>query len=292
MNDLAEVRQGVEYINDWLNRQSSSLPFLDYLKEAAEVGIHELTTAFMCCASTRPDDANQWRLYADGGRGYAVGLDPSVPLSVLTEHGPLEVPEGVSEIRRAMRQFEDVVEISPWQKVLYAKERREEALELFLRQAASEFEKFERTVDDLASSSGNVDDYMAERDGARQMLLSSFAGDLAAIATLIKSPGFSGEHEVRTIVTAYGSRHSMFRPSRYGVVMYQRIGRSVPGTKMEARWEVRRGIAKGSSGEPLPVIDVTMGPLLDHDHNAATVRSLLVRGGVGAEVLASRVPLR
>src|SRR5664279_4177638 len=83
LNDLAEVRQGWEAISRLLvsREDSEARQLLISLATHPLDAPHEV---FVLSASTAGDDANQWRLYADGGRGYALELDGTVQLAAFT----------------------------------------------------------------------------------------------------------------------------------------------------------------------------------------------------------------
>jgi hypothetical protein len=84
LNDLAEARQGWEAIR----RVLPSMPDDETRKlllAHAERPLNERHEVFVLCASTAGDDTNQWRLYADGGRGYVMELDGEARLAALSQ---------------------------------------------------------------------------------------------------------------------------------------------------------------------------------------------------------------
>lgn len=71
MNDLAEIRQGWEFIRKWLATQSQDDDVLSDMRDVARAGPEEMwygtapsvDNVFVLCATQAGDDANQWRLY-------------------------------------------------------------------------------------------------------------------------------------------------------------------------------------------------------------------------------------
>jgi hypothetical protein len=118
MNDVSEVRQGWDFTRAWLADQDPEDALIRELLRVAQIGDntqgqHPAQTRdgiFMCCASLRGDDANQWRLYAGSARGYAVELDPRVPLTTIVDGGrprsepTSSAPAGSEIIRRALNR--------------------------------------------------------------------------------------------------------------------------------------------------------------------------------------------
>src|SRR4051812_46887785 len=84
LNDLGEVRQGWALIRRLLAELPES-DAVDLLKRFADEPMRSEHEVFVLSASTRGDDANQWRLYADDGHGYAIELDASVPLAAVSD---------------------------------------------------------------------------------------------------------------------------------------------------------------------------------------------------------------
>lgn len=155
MNDVAEVRQGWRFIRDWVSRQKGGRRTRGVLEliashaemsEADESPLGYLGTSpegiYICCASTRVDDANQWRLYGAEGRGYAVELNPLVNLraTVSGERPPAVVDSYVDDEGRAHSFVlpSDTVDVSPWLHVLYADEEKSEALAGLVDAASAE----------------------------------------------------------------------------------------------------------------------------------------------------------
>lgn len=271
MNDRAEVRQGWKKVKKWLNSQPES-EAVELLKHVADRPLAAPHQVFVLCASTRPDDANQWRLYANGGAGYAVQLDPTVALIALTDS---EVEPWTSG-RVSFGAATSVVEVGPWLHVLYEADDIDAALQALVDRLNASAEAIER--------SGFSQD---EKDGAYDMLQSEAYRDVAEIAHLIKEPGFSGENEVRVVVTFFwGDDHIKHRAGRYGVVGYTELAASSDGKQ---RIHV---VPRTDATAALPIRSVRIGPLLHKEHKAS-VRGFLRKHGHGSvAVRRSKVPLR
>ena len=281
MNDLAEVRQGWAFIREWLKEQVDddvtriiqSMACGDP-SDADSDSYDGVSGIFMCCASTRGDDANQWRLYANGGRGYAVALDASVPLTAVVDGSDPRGPHR-SGFVTTVREF---AVVSPWLHVLYREKAKLAALDGLLEAGRKGW------TDALAKSSSED-----ERERDKEELWELMGTGLATIAQLMKSEGFAGENEVRTIVYDPFQTVSQFRASQNGVIQYVRLTQE-PTKRLShrARYEDDLGAEK-----TLPLRSVRLGPLLHAQNNKATVMHLLRRNGFGsATAEESGVPLR
>src|SRR3954454_3229480 len=67
LNDKAEIRQGWSEIKAWLEAQKRTYE-IETLLDYAEAPFQDTHEVFVLSGSTAGDDANQWRLYADGGK--------------------------------------------------------------------------------------------------------------------------------------------------------------------------------------------------------------------------------
>lgn len=279
LNDLGEVRHGWELIADVLATMpaSSSVDLLQgFAADPTQTETqHEV---FVLSASTVGDDAAQWRLYGDGGRGYVLELDASVPLAAVSK-----VPAAVSPsaTRRLAWLVKDVAAVSPWRHVLYSRTKVELAIDELVTAMDAEEQR-------LTSIDGIPEDVLAEEH-------QTFQGDafdaVATIAHLIKSPGFSGEQEVRVVTTfMLGEEHIQYRPGSNGIVAYATLAQAPPG-KTGVR--VMRPKDKDTPLETrLPVVSVRLGPLLQPAHEktmTAYLRSWDLRH---VRIEASEVPLR
>lgn len=255
LNDVAEIRQGWAFIRSWLKEQPDG-HVQRLMREMASSsegddgvrGAPHVTDNYILSASTIVDDANQWRLYGSGGRGYSLELDPTAPLVVLStppkyweDHLPLPAMDdtGVGGI------------VTPWIHVLYTDESKERALDGLVR-------KFELAVE----SGGTL--------GAPGNLWPA----LGTIAALMKTPGFSGEREVRVIVSEPWADCVKFHATAYGVVRHVKLTASRPPLN-------NFGIAFASDldGLGLPLNGVWLGPLLGGLNNRESILGLLSHYG-------------
>lgn len=310
LNDVAEIRGGWDLIESWLGAQPCAEAFwyvkdewewnedFDWYGQAvlrlrtlipgAELASQErrqavartATRTFVLCASTRGDDANQWRLYGGEGRGYAIGLDTRTPLAVLGDE--VLVPES-PESASIDAFFGNAVQVTPWLHVLYTERERVQALQ----------ELVEHVAEEIKGSAQGTDAVSDEDEDMGATLEQDARAHLETIAWLIKSPGFEGENEVRVVVTAYTpGNHLHFRESLVGIVRYyQLVG--VQDRTWGVVWRQKKGsrdLGRLTAGKP-PVVDVCLGPLLPASNEEA-VRALLKRHGLPDEVRHSQVPLR
>ena len=284
MNDVAEIKQGWRFIRDWLRSREPHDPTVTDLIAAAGTRNDDYGYTYFCCASLTADDANQWRNYADGGRGFSIALEAAPAYDVVTETAPPEPPTDPDALGRRIAgwtEFLNSYEATPWLKVLYEKEDKERVLDAYLASARAAREALDPTKFD-------EDEWSL----ARTELLDEYRADLEALARLMKAPGFAGEREVRLVVSTFGSRYASLRTGRYGITMYQRLALSDGGEAKPFR-APRYGIKVGKSGGRLPVTAVWCGPLVSRETNARAIGALLSRGDhEGVQIEASAVPLR
>lgn len=280
LNDRAEVRQGWARILEWAGRQPESDSMSLILDHAMnpEKESHEV---FILSASTRPDDANQWRLYAGGGRGYAVELDASVPLVVASDalrRWRLLQTSG-SPTSSDFDLASTNAYVTPWLHVLYTEEEIDTALQLLTRKVESDI----AWLTDLKAQ-GVDDDRIGEE--AADSFNRSY-GFVAQLANLIKDPGFAGENEVRIVTTFLrAEEHLKYRAGPYGVVGYAELVTSPTGAREPT-------IVDGLGPAPLPIRSVRIGPLLASEHEQ-TVNAMLRKFDLNDDVVVhhSDVPLR
>lgn len=281
MNDVAEVRQGWAFIRNWLEGQDDD----DVTKIMRRIAFGDpkdpdsepedgVAGAFMCCASTRGDDANQWRLYAGSGRGYSVALNASVPLAAITGGSNPRGPSGSSMIRFVGES----VEVSPWLHVIYRDSVKRTALDGLLDAGRRGWAR--------AKAQASSDD---ELENDAEQLWELTASGLTTIAQLMKSKGFEGENEVRVVVYDPLGKSSKFRASTNGAIQYVRLAAS-PTKRLSHKvvYEDDLGTSK-----TLPLRSVRLGPLIHAQNNKATVRALLRRNGFRSVTIdESEIPLR
>ncbi|MGC3954676.1 MAG: hypothetical protein QM804_10555 [Propionicimonas sp.] len=310
MNDVAEVRQGWRFIRDWVSRRKGDRRTRGVLEliashaamsEADESPLGYLGTSpegvYMCCASTRVDDANQWRLYGAEGRGYAVELNPLVNLRAVVPGArpPALVDSYVDDEGRAHSFVlpSDTVEVSPWLHVLYADEEKSEALAGLVDGASEEL----ASVEVLGARAGSDD---GEYYRAHEDLLTVVGQDLARLAQLMKSPGFAGEDEVRVLAVDArreedSTRAARFRSTPFGVARYVPLSASpkFAADDAEPYIDPRATLYEHDEDRQLPITAVRLGPLIRADNNQSTVRALLTSAGyIGCALEVSDIPLR
>ena len=271
LNDLNEVGDGLRFVHDWLTQQAQT-SLGPNLAETFVHGRDLFTRVYVLSASLLPDDAGQWRNYADGGRGYAVGIDPTVPLAVVAEGSrpPLtRLPDlGV--------MFAHSGRIEPWRKCLYFDDDRLQALDELLAQKEVE-------LADVRSTGYGEEDLAA----ALQLFEQEAVADFAGLASLIKDPGWSGEQEVRAVATSVSQgRFLKYRPGVHGITGYFEVATATAD-------QTGPGQARVYDGEhrPLPITSVRTGPLV-HGSSEETLRYFVEGRSPEVRVLSSRVGLR
>lgn len=141
LNDVSELRHGWEFIRTWLRDQPQDDVKNELLTEIPVDANNNLASdTFILCGSQVDDDASQWRLYADGARGYSVELDSSIALQVCSERPPADRPVGARVIGWRIQDFASV---NPWLRVLYTQAEKEDALKYFHDKARIALEEAE-----------------------------------------------------------------------------------------------------------------------------------------------------
>lgn len=272
LNDRAEVRQGWEAIQHHLRRHKKTVAGEWLMKHATPSLNKKAHDVFILCASTRDDDANQWRLYATGGRGYSIELDAGIQLAAFSEN-LLELSPKTGNPRFGFRTATSLANVTPWMHVLYTEQEIGVAVDELVASVDAEIKDLEQ------ESNSEAKDHFGEllQEDAREAL--------EGMAHIIKSPGFSGENEVRAVATFFWGRdHIGYRASATGVAGYA-VLTSAPN-----------GNGDTVSGPPyapsLPIRGIRLGPLLAEE-NVPTVEGLLGQQGLRElPVRTSEVPLR
>jgi len=283
LNDLTEVVQGWDYITKWLQKQSYKNEILDKLTAIArDQNFTSKSNICVLSASTLKDDANQWRLYAKGGSGYVIEIDPKVDLAIVTSECGFQDQEDISEPARGglTAASSDWFDLAPWYYVLYRDKDKDAALQQFVSNA-------QRLV---APSFRNAEE--------RSLYWDRFEGylrvGLDSIARMIKIEGFAGEKEVRATAVFWGKEigpHQMFRSTPFGIAAYARLAApSSPGY-----WD-RELIRVGQGDEnrhKVPIKSIGIGPLLKDRDQKQILETLCTRYGIDeVEIWNSEVPLR
>lgn len=277
LNDLAEVTLGWRAIELWASAQRKSIG-VKYVRQGMKRSRRDPQhQVFVLSGTTAGDDANQWRLYGDDGRGYALRLDGAAPLSVVSLD-PKPSPQ-----HRAFGRVTDFVNVVPWHHVIYRKRDLDRALKALVNHAATELAR----VAAIADQQG--------RDHGYEVLGEEVDDELALIAHLFKAGGFAGEKEVRVVARfMWSGRHVGYRAGAYGIAGHVYLIARDParGTGRVVRVPDMRGAGKPGFVHPVLVTGVRLGPLV-HKGNKETVRALL-RGHAldTARVRRSQVPLR
>lgn len=276
LNDVSEVTRGLQEVSSW-GAANSARPGVDTVMEAVDRLTERGGNTYILSASLEGDDAGQWRLYATGSKGYAVEIDASSPLVVLSEATRVARKPGLGWFLR------DSVQITPWLKVFYDGERLHQALEEIADYADRVTTKLEATDWSNEAPDAAVD--------AHDQLFFEIYAAVAAVASVFKSSAFRGEAEARIVVTfsSWDLDHVHFRPSPDGVVPYVTLG---PEPESNSYGKVRHPDHVGD--RLLPVRSVTLGPGLD-DLNTMATKDLIKKAGYrnGSVIVAkARSPLR
>lgn len=283
LNDLAEVRHGWDVVRAWLAEQPAS-EAVELLAQMADDPLEQKHEVFVLSGSTAPDDANQWRLYAQNGNGYAVELAPDVELAAISDapevKRTLKAPEGSGKINIGWYLGESAT-VSPWYHVLYTDSEAAAALEELIAATARELPRLQLATDDV------------EHAEMRDVLYGMALEALGAVAHLIKGSGFSGEREVRVVATFLSAdQHIRYRPGAHGIVSYGMLTSRPKGHPINRVMHWPKKTRSGRPGKPLPIQSVRLGPLLNDEH-VSTVQRLLVSNGLpSAKVVRSNVNLR
>jgi hypothetical protein len=241
LNDRAEVEQGwrliIEIIDELLGEEPGDSN-LELLRSWAKLPIDQPGHVTVLCASLRGDDANQWRLYGGGSRGFAIELDPQTALSAVVAEEP--PPRASPEPGRPIVDF-DVLLTTGWLRVIYRRDLLKEALRrLWTAIAAAE-----------APQGLTEDDHAVWWSELQAVAF----GEISTLAHLVKTEGFSGEYEVRFVVTHLGgAAHFKYRAGTYGIVGFRELGSAPAGhneSKPKLRW-VERSPARATSGDGHP----------------------------------------
>lgn len=181
--------------------------------------------------------------------------------------------------------FDDAT-VTPWTRVLYTDEERKES-----------FDHLVEWIRRAADSAANAPAGNPEEGDLHPGQILSYEVDRAkeTFTRIVKEPGFSGEDEVRTVVTfALGAKHACFRAGRFGITRYVKLTRGDngnspgPGADIGHVW-----FASGNDTRDLPIRSITLGPKLNPDLGREALESLLAQHDYkDVEVRSSSVPLR
>ena len=279
LNDYSEISAGRDFIREaWPAERDrfesrydpDSATLLDQM--IMQLGSDWWSTGpdgvFVLCASTVDDDANQWRLYADNGRGFSVELDTQPGYELIPSDLKPQTP-----YIEALKNRGGPVEVSPWRSVLYDPTQRKSALHEVLDRIG------QRTLKMLEST--------LEQQIAGLEQVGSAAQDLDTLCQLIKSPGFAGENEARTVVSfrsaSLADDYVFYRATSTGIVRTIHLRQTGQPESPASR----------TDAPLLPIKRIIMGPAQRHDLGAPALRALLARHGYeNVPVEASQASLR
>lgn len=283
LNDVAEVTGGLDVAERWLRaREPSSLgdALLDMVARLRDGHLGGAADVFVLSASLDGDDANQWRVYGNGGFGYSIELDSSAPLSVVVEPESLE-----SRPRQEAGTYNldaDDASTSEWVRVAYSDGEHHQVMDSLFAWAAGTVPSNRRPADLVNLLEGLV-------------LVFGIGYGLESAVRLIKGAGFSGEREARifTMASFGGGRTVGFHPSPFGVVRHLELTHDTrnPSGGLVARDRDQQTIETCT----LPIKSITLGPRLDLAAGRSALWALLERAGYEPEAIElcpSRVTLR
>lgn len=284
LNDVAEVLEGRRYVKDCIE----GLPDGELRNELTYAldNVHEAngpdpSDVFVLSASLQEDDANQWRLYGDLGRGYCIELDTQRPLVVRARTDLASTQPTNPESKTLNLGFmRDMSYVSPWSRVLYQDGERAAAFNDLAVWAARAYESALHADWD-GPESGEL--------SPLQTLNYEMSRAVAALTRCIKGRGFAGEAEARVHVSSlWGDHHAHFRHGAGGIVRYYELmRRSGPSP-------TRNKVESCEKTDPMPILSIRLGPAQRFELAEPAIRSLLSRWGYGesVEVSPSGVSLR
>ncbi|MFC6715099.1 hypothetical protein [Branchiibius cervicis] len=179
--------------------------------------------------------------------------------------------------------MDDAVTVTPWLSVLY----RDDQIRAALEELSNRLELAESAITNSARE---------ETDTALEDLGAEAAEAIEGLTHLIKSEGFSGEREVRTVASVWQGQHIRFRPTARGVASYVELT-SRPESDQNHHWSPMDRVVERREHPhertQLPILSVRSGPLIDFAEHERTLRSFLSHGDLDAcKVLKSKLPLR
>lgn len=265
LNDGREIAHGLDLLGNEAMRYLEDNSDLSPIQRAyISDCVGESYTAMLAsdiyaiCASLESDSLSQWRAYAGSG-GYAIGLDPNVVLTIVTEH---------------TGRYFDVLEnrTTGWRVVLYGDD---------------DITDHARSVFDFLASTAPAPDAKRGSDQWNSLVRSGLF-PLNLTAPWIKHPGFADEREVRWAFTGEqatqiaGATH--LRTNNLGIVPYLRVTANVDPSGMSVSSSVSRA---------LPIREIMVGPC---PYPEAAIRglgsALKITGYHDVDITLSEVPYR
>lgn len=280
LNDVSELRHGWRFVNKWLASQVVD-EVIEEMQQHVEGDTDRYMSVevFMCCASTLPDDASQWRLYADNARGYSIEIDPRVDLGVVAR---VSAPPTAKRPKDGKAVdigalFREHAEVSPWLRVMYTDDEKVLALSA-LHAKLSDSLKACRAQMRKAVSEEEYEELRTNWQGGVR------AG-LSTLAQCMKAESFRGESEVRAVGTLFIDTHCYFRATPYGIVRYINL---ITSPDEASPYKVVVG-----NSSRLPIKSVCLGPAQIAQNSIGATSSALNRHGYDdVRVVESRATLR
>ncbi|WP_165971298.1 hypothetical protein [Microbacterium oleivorans] len=207
---------------------------------------------FIFCASVDPDNLYAWRTYAAGSQvGCAIGLDPLVPLGVVSDTDQADVP------------------MTSWRPVIYGEDE-------LLAYATDRL----RAVGDVWNAADAEDQVHVRRQVAAGVPHADAASDPTSFAVLVTDLA-SAASEVTAV-----AKHASFRDERetrltvpdasFAVTFSP--GRSGPRPRIRLGTAARWGQVVSTDRAPLPIRAITIAPNASRDA-ARTAQWLLLANG-------------
>lgn len=268
LNDAGEVELGASLVVERLRRAAlDGDPLLSALAErATDLKDREHRFAswfFILSASTSPDSLAMWRCYGGEGESYAIGLDPSRPLSILVD----EV-SAVEHLRVGQRG---------WREVAYDPARQQALVDTVLAEFLDEIPEAVALAKTGTTTPGQVTAVMRDTLAAAEEAILH-----------IKHAGFREEQETRHATALYGigdrasavASVARFRHTAYGMAPYV---------------ELTGGSGAPFVGEraPLPIEAVAISPSPNGRAAVESLDALLSRHGrAGTPIIRSTIPFR
>jgi hypothetical protein len=282
LNDLSEFTRGLRYLVRWMREQDD--PIAGEVVEIATDTEHwaqrKPSEVFILSASLDGDDAGQWRMYGGKQIGYAIELDTSLPLGVVSGQ-----PESTRPTRGLYFTFGNESTVAPWCYVAYTKKEKATLLRSLLEWAHLAADHREARVSHLRSIKTDDPDRISDELGdVGYEYADSVRSAVGLAAALMKPRGFRGEREVRAVATAeWTERHATFRATDHGVVRHLRL----------AVGDGSSSVIEDRSDRRLPVRGLTVGPTPYFELGRDTLQALCASAGLDSiKIRSSRIPLR
>ena len=115
-NDPSELRHGVEHAAELIRMLARRFPddralnlFADKFAKSLAGSIEGSAQYYICCFSTQGNRLDQWRAYADNGRGFALGFDTASLEKEFAKQAPGRMTFPVSYNDKMLRQLQEEI---------------------------------------------------------------------------------------------------------------------------------------------------------------------------------------